>query len=103
MKTLTDIAVRLRVISTSILGIFGAIAIGILIGLWYSHTAMAPAQIAANDVPNRKWCDALHTVPYISASACGGESSCDRAFSGFGVDAKTDWPKWCADTTKSMQ
>jgi hypothetical protein len=108
MKRLTEIAVRLRVITTSLLAILGFIALGILIGFWLgSHgSSSAPAQNQATAeaaaVPNQKWCDSAHRVPYIPASQCAGGSSCDRAFFMSGK-YPSDWNAFCASITRQLQ
>ncbi len=109
MKTLTDIAVRLRVICTSLLSILGFIALGVLIGFWLGYrmspsaTALATRdQPSSSAVPDQKWCDATHTVPYIPAERCAGGSSCDRAFLMMGK-YPPDWNAFCANITKKLQ
>jgi hypothetical protein len=108
MKRLTELAVRLRVISTSLLSILGFISLGVLVGLWlgYRTPAVGPAPRTADEPSSRipanlKWCDPTHTVPYISAAACGGGSSCERASMSFGED-HTDWNAFCANLTKQL-
>jgi hypothetical protein len=110
MKTLTDIAVRLRIISTSLLSILGFIALGLLIGLWLgSRTSRGAHVLGANDqpssstVPGQKWRDASHTVPYIPAEQCAGGSSCDRAFFLIGDSRPKDWNAFWANIVKQLQ
>jgi hypothetical protein len=110
MKTLTEIAVRLRIISTSLLSILGFISLGVLIGFWLGSrssaggrtlgTGNAPSSSSA--VPDQKWCDAAHSVPYITADRCGGGTSCDRAFLMMGK-YPADWNAFCANMTKQLQ
>jgi hypothetical protein len=106
MKRLTDIAVRLRVISTSLISILGFISLGVLLGLAlaYRTAARGPAPRTVDDsssrVPaNLKWCDPDHKVPYIPAERCGGISSCDAASAPFGPHP-LDWKTLCANVTK---
>lgn len=109
MKRLTEIAVRLRIICTSLLSILGFIALGMVIGFWLgSRTSPAARtlgtgnQPSSSAVPNQKWCDAAHSVPYISADRCGGGTSCDRAFMMMG-EHPANWDTFCANITKQLQ
>jgi hypothetical protein len=106
MKRLTELAVRLRVISTSLLSILGFISLGVLVGLWlgYRTPAVGPAPRTADEPSSRipanlKWCDPDHKVPYIPAERCGGVSSCDAASAPFGPHP-LDWKTLCANVTK---
>jgi hypothetical protein len=107
MKKLTEIAVRLRVISTSLLAILGFISLGLVVGFWLGSRHFAGQRIGsesgsarhaanATDPPAiQKWCDASHRVPLIPANQCGGGDSCDRAFLMAGNYPK-DWNAFCA-------
>jgi hypothetical protein len=97
MKKLTEIAVRLRVISSSLLSILGFISLGLVIGFWFgSHHPTGQPTLTASDPPaTQKWCDASHRVPLIPADQCGGGDSCDRAFLMAGNYPK-DWNAFCA-------
>jgi hypothetical protein len=53
-------------------------------------------------VPDHKWCDAAHSVPYIPADRCGGGTSRDRAFLMMGK-YPADWNAFCANMTKQLQ
>src|SRR5690242_20535520 len=107
MKILTDIAVRLRVISTSLLSILGFISLGVLIGLWFGSRSSPSRRIlgtgntptSSSTTPHQEWCDAAHKVPYISAARCGGGTSCDRAFYMMGK-YPADWNAFCAHITQ---
>jgi hypothetical protein len=104
LKTLTEIAVRLRVISTSLLSILGFICLGLVIGWWLgSRNFAGPRIVGTADPPStQKWCDATHRVPYIPASQCGGGSSCDRAFFMMGK-YPPDWNAFCANIDSGVK
>ena len=110
MKTLTEIAVRLRIISTSLLSILGFISLGVLIGFWLGSRSSAGGRTpgtrngpsSSSAVSDHKWCDAAHSVPYIPADRCGGGASCDRAFLMMGK-YPADWNAFCANMTKQLQ
>ena len=102
MKTLTEIAVRLRVISTSMLAILGFISLGLVLGFWAGSRGSpsgreSETRASASALPGQQWCDPGHTVPFIPASECGGDSSCERA--GFPLlpdeRARINWPALC--------
>ena len=110
MKTLTDIAVRLRVITTSLLSILGFISLGLVIGFWLgSHrakvmsapTASGPAKWEPVKDP-QQWCNATHKTPFIDALHCGGMTTCDRSYMMFGgappevQQGKETWETFCA-------
>jgi hypothetical protein len=105
MKKLTDIAVRLRVISTSLLAIFGFVSLGLVIGFAVGYR-ISPATTKLKNEPlssadrEQKWCDSTHEVPYIPADQCAGGSSCDRAFLLTGNDRPKDWASFCANIDK---
>jgi hypothetical protein len=110
MKTLTEIAVRLRIISTRLLSILGFISLGVLIGFWLGFRSSAGgrtlgtgnATSSSSPVPDQKWCDAPIACPYIPADRCGGGTSCERAFLMMGK-YPPDWNAFCANMTKQLQ
>jgi len=65
-------------------------------GLVYSVMRTQPAY-TPGVVASQQWCDPSHTVPFIPASECGGDSSCERA--GFPLlpdeRARINWPALC--------
>jgi len=72
---LTDIACRLRVISTSLIAIAGFIALGMVIDRISLHFSGGGGSASSGLFGDS--CPGAPEVPYIRAAQCGGHTSCD--------------------------